>query len=286
VLAISIAGISFAGPLIRLSDADPLAIAVWRLLFSLLIVGVLLAATGSWRELRLLRRSEGLLGTAAGIMLALHFWSWNTSIGLTTIAASVVLVNLQPAFVALISARWLREAPGRMQWLGIFVALCGAAVVALAGGAINGGSPRMAMLANLLAVAGAITAAMYYTTGRKLRAGLSLWPYVTVVYGACLVTLLVLSAASGVRLTGYPPSEFMIFAALAAGPIMLGHTGMNYALRYLPAYIVNLAVLGEPIGATVLAALLPGIREVPTIGTLAGGALVLAGMILTLWRRR
>jgi drug/metabolite transporter (DMT)-like permease len=62
--------------------------------------------------------------------------------------------------------------------------------------------------------------------------------------------------------------------------MLLGHTGMNYALRYLPAYVVNLTVLGEPVGATVLAALLPGIAEVPTVGTIAGGALILAGVVL------
>ena len=63
--------------------------------------------------------------------------------------------------------------------------------------------------------------------------------------------------------------------------MLFGHTGLNWALKYLPAYIVNLTLLGEPIGATILAALLPGIREVPTPVTLAGGALILAGIYVT-----
>jgi drug/metabolite transporter (DMT)-like permease len=71
-----------------------------------------------------------------------------------------------------------------------------------------------------------------------------------------------------------------IFAGLAAGPMLLGHTGMNWALGHLPAFIVNLTTLGEPIGATILAAILPGIAEVPGGATVLGGGLVLAGVLL------
>jgi drug/metabolite transporter (DMT)-like permease len=113
---------------------------------------------------------------------------------------------------------------------------------------------------------------------------LDLWPYVALVYGACFVTLLAIAAIARVPLLPQPPRELMIFAALAVGPMLLGHTGMNWALKHLPAYVVNLTVLGEPVGATLLAALLPGIREVPSALTLAGGALVLAGILLALTR--
>jgi drug/metabolite transporter (DMT)-like permease len=75
--------------------------------------------------------------------------------------------------------------------------------------------------------------------------------------------------------------ELAIFSALAIGPMLLGHTGLNWALKYLPAYVVNLTLLGEPVGATVLAAVLPGIREVPGVATLSGGALILAGIYMT-----
>ncbi|MBW3535136.1 MAG: DMT family transporter [Gemmatimonadetes bacterium] len=82
----------------------------------------------------------------------------------------------------------------------------------------------------------------------------------------------------GVAMTGYPAREWMLFLALAAGPMMVGHTGVNYALRYVPAYVANLAMLGEPVGATLLAWALPAIREVPPATTFVGGALILAGI--------
>ena len=286
VLTLALLGISFAGPLVRLSHAHPLAIATWRLGFSLVIVAAMLLATGGWRAWRGLRAREVALACGAGVLLALHFWSWNASIGMTSVAASVVLVNTQPAIVALLSATWLGEPPTRWQWLGIGVAMLGAVVVALPELLASDERASRAMLGNLLAVVGAVTAAIYFVTGRRLRASLELWPYVGLVYGACFVALLLLSSAARVPLGGQPPRELALFAALALGPMLLGHTGMNWALRYLPAYAVNLTLLGEPVGATLLAALLPGIREAPHVATLLGGALILAGVLTTAARRR
>jgi len=280
-LVLALLGISLAAPLVRLSAAHPLVIALWRLGFSLVVVAVALAVSGSWREWRRLARRDVAIAVVAGVMLALHFWSWNASVGLTTIAASATLVNLMPVFVAALSARWLGERPTRRQVAGIGVAMLGALVVAapdLLGAGGTGGA--RALLGDLLAVGGAGTAAVYKVAGRRLRAEVGLWPYVGLVYGACFVTLLLLVAALDLRVWPQPRRELAIFAGLALGPMLLGHTGMNYALRYLPAYVVNLTVLGEPVGATLIAMLLPGIAETPGPATLVGGAVLLGGVLV------
>ena len=283
VLAAALLGISFAGPLIRLSAADPLAIAVWRLGFSLIIVAAFLIATGEWREWRSLTGRDAAIAALAGVALALHFWAWNASIHLTTIAASVTLVNLQPAILIGISALFLRETPTRPQLIGIAIAVAGAMVIAipdLVGS--SAGSGADATLGNLLATSAALTAAIYYTIGRHLRASYGVWAYVGLAYTACFVALLLFALISGASLAPQPPRELAIFGALAVGPMLLGHTGMNWALKYLPAYVVNLTVLGEPIGATILGAVLPGIRQVPPAITLLGGAIMLLGVFIAL----
>jgi drug/metabolite transporter (DMT)-like permease len=283
VLALALIGVSLSGPLVRLSHAHPLAIAAWRLGFTLAAVLLALALTGQWREWRRLHRRELAVAVAAGVTLALHFWSWNTSVALTSVAASVVLVNTQPVVVAALSAVWLREPPSRRQWLGIGIAMLGALVVAwpdLRESGATGGHPR-ALLGDLLALVGALMAAIYFVAGRRLRRALGLWSYVGLVYGTCFVVLLLLAALADAHLAPQPARELGIFAALALGPMLLGHTGLNWALARSPAYVVNLTLLGEPVGATVIAALLPGIREVPGIATFAGGAIVLAGILLT-----
>ncbi|HUF31232.1 MAG TPA: DMT family transporter, partial [Gemmatimonadaceae bacterium] len=237
-----------------------------------------------WRQWRRLDRQGMGLALGAGVMLALHFWSWNTSLSHTTVAASVVLVNTQPLLIAALSAYWLREAPTRTQWAGIALAMGGAAAIVLPDLIGSGADAPRALLGNALALAGAATAALYYLSGRRLRGTLDLWPYVALVYGACLITLIIIAIATRAPLLPQPPREWLIFAALAIGPMMLGHTGMNWALRYLPAFSVNLTTLAEPLGATLLAAALPGIREVPPLVTLGGGALVLIGIFIALPR--
>lgn len=290
VLLFALVAISTSGPLVRTSRADPLAIAVFRLGFSLVVVVIALVATGTWRELRRIRPRELLLASGAGAMLALHFWSWNASVHLTTVAASVVLVNMHPPFVALLSTFWLREKPRPMQWAGIVIAMIGAGIVAASdvssGAAAAARGPSRALLGDGLALVGAITVAVYFVAGRRLRGAYSLWPYVAVVYGAAFIVLIAIATARSVPLAGYPPRELWIFAALAAGPMLIGHTGMNYALRYLPAYLVNLTVLGEPIGATIIAFLAPNIRELPSGGTVLGGAVTLIGIARAAVRRR
>ncbi len=281
VLAFSLFGVSFAGPLVRLSAANPVTIAVWRLGFSLLIVSAFLIVTGEWRDWKRITSGELALAAAAGVSLALHFWAWNASIHLTTIAASVTLVSLQPVVVAAISAVALREAPTRWQLMGIAIAILGALVIAapdlMNESAVAANAP---LLGNLLAVSGAVTAAIYYTIGRRLRRSLGIWAYVGIVYSTAFVALFLIAFAGRIPLVPQPSREIAIFAGLALGPMLIGHTGMNWALKFLPAYVVNLTVLGEPVGATLLGALIPSIRQIPPTSTLVGGAIVLGGVII------
>jgi drug/metabolite transporter (DMT)-like permease len=288
VLSASLLGISFAGPLTRLSSADPLAIAIGRIAFSLIAIGTLLAITGEWRQFARLSWFEWFLAVGAGAILALHFWSWNASLHLTTIAASTTLVtSLQPGFVALLSIFIAHETPSRRQLVGLAIATLGAISITapdFLSGAATVATPNP-LLGNVLSVGAAAAAAIYMVVGRRLRSRLGAWSYVALVYSAALVTLLCIAAVSGIHVAPQPPRDLLIFVALAVGPMLLGHTGMNWALEHLPAYIVNLTMLGEPVGATILAAVLPGIHEIPKWTTLAGGVVILIGFIITVWNR-
>lgn len=292
VLALAVFGISWAAPLVRLSTASPLAIAAWRMAIAESVLLVLLVVRGSWKDWRRLTPRDHLIGAGAGGMLALHFWSWNASLAYTTVAASVVLVNLQPAIVAAGSAYLLHERATKRQVIGIVVGMTGAAIVTtpallgmgsttgLAAVAPFGVPPRV--FGDALAFVGAITAALYYLAGRHLRATLDLVPYVALVYGWCTVALFALALIRGDSLGPFGVADWSIFAGLAAGPMLLGHTGMNWALKHLPAHVVNLTVLGEPVGASLLAMLIPAIGEWPDLWTVGGGALILGGAIWAL----
>ncbi|NJD10743.1 MAG: DMT family transporter [Gemmatimonadetes bacterium] len=282
VLLVGVAAMSYAGPAVRFSSAPALVIAAWRLTFSVAFIALVLAfRPGAWRSVRL-GAGEWLQAVAAGLLLAAHFWSWIASLSLTTVSSSVVLVSTQPIFVALLSTLFLHERATARQWLGIVIAVTGGMVI----GWGDFGQGRAALIGDLLATAGAVFVSGYYVIGRSLRQKLDLWLYIGIVYGVAAASFMVLGALHPhVSLTGYPARDWLIFAALAAGPMMLGHTGVNYALRYLRAYVANLALLGEPIGATLIAWLLPAIHEVPGPQTLIGAVLILGGIALGVIRQ-
>ncbi len=273
----AVAAVSCAGPLVRFSTAAALVISAWRLLFSVGFIGLILLGRRSILKGARLDRRDWVLAIGAGFLLAGHFWAWVASIQLTTIASSSVLVSTQPLFVAIFSVLFLGEHPARRQWIGIVVAVLGAGII----GWGDFGSGPEAFLGDALALSAGLMAAGYFTIGRSLRQKLDLWAYTGVVYGAAAVPLtLSVMASPSLTLTGYSLQNWVVFLALAAVPMMLGHTGINYALRYLPAYVANLASLGEPIGATLIAWLLPAIQETPSSQTLIGGGLILGGIAL------
>ena len=165
---------------------------------------------------------------------------------------------------------------GSRGWLSIALAVAGAATLAGADLRVSG----HALTGDLLALAGAAFAAVYLLAGRVARRRLPLLPYVTVTYATAAALLLPAVLLRGDPLTGYTGGQWAALVALGLGPQLLGHTVFNYLLAGLRADAVAVAVLGEPIGASILALAIFG--EVPPLAALPGALAVLAGIWLTL----
>jgi drug/metabolite transporter (DMT)-like permease len=287
VLIVAVAAMSWAGPLIKFATAPPQVVSAWRLVYSVALIAAVLAVRRTPRAAFRLSARQWLLAVIAGVLLAAHFWSWIASLRYTTVASSVVLVSMQPIFVATMSALLLHERATPRQWLGILIACAGAVVIGVSDAQASD-TAQDALLGDALALAGALFVSGYYVIGRELRQQLDLWVYIAIVYGiAAAVLVLVVMLDPNTALTGYPARDWWIFAALAAGPMMLGHTGINYALRYVPAYVANIAIMGEPVGATLIAWALPALREVPNAGMMGGAVLILTGILLgSAWRKQ
>ncbi|MFB6075135.1 MAG: DMT family transporter [Haloarculaceae archaeon] len=276
-LAVAVVGVSTSAILIRWSSAPPVVAAFYRVLFTTLLLAPLLV----WRRYESVGRigRRGWLTSAgAGLALAVHFAVWFESLRHTSVAASVTLVQTQPAFVALGAAFLLGERVTRRVAAGIAIAIAGAAL--LSGGDLLGGAvgPRP-LLGDGLALIGAVMAASYVLVGRSLRQRLALVPYVLVVYGVCTLALGAIALAAGDPLAGYAPREWLLFLAMAVGPGLLGHTLINWSLAHVESSVVSVTLVGEPVGSALLALVLLG--EVPTAWTVAGGAVVLAGIVVT-----
>jgi drug/metabolite transporter (DMT)-like permease len=254
-------------------DAPSLVIAAGRLsLATLLLLPWAAQRTG---ELRELSRNSGRLVLLSGFMLGLHFAAYISSLRYTSIAAATVLATSTPVWVGLASPYILREPLRRSQRLGILFAVGGSILIGL--GATGGGSRPL--LGNVLALGSALTGAVYFLIGRQLRPHFSLSSYATIVYGCAALTLLLFAWLGGYSLLGYEPQTYLLFLLMALFPQLLGHSSYNYALAFLPAVYVSLAVISEPVGATILGLLFFG--EVPGLLTVVGGAFILVGVFRT-----
>ncbi|MFB6169109.1 MAG: DMT family transporter [Haloferacaceae archaeon] len=276
-LGVAVAAVSTGAVLVRLSAAPASVAAFYRVLFTTLPLApvALVRYRGAFARMG---RRDLAFAALSGVSLAVHFAAWFESLAWTSVAASVTLVQAQPVFVALGAWLALDERLGRRTVLGVLVAVAGAAAMSagdLLGGPAVGAAP---LLGNALALLGAVAAAGYVLAGRSLRQRVALVPYVVVVYGVCTVVLLAVVLADGAPLAGYPAREWLLFAALAVGPGLLGHTLVNWALGHLRSSVVAVSLLGEPVGATLLALVVLG--EAPAPATVAGGAAVLVGIAL------
>jgi drug/metabolite transporter (DMT)-like permease len=135
-----------------------------------------------------------------------------------------------------------------------------------------------AFLGDVLALTGALMAAAYLMIGRRLRVKVSLISYIFVVYGMAAMVLILLTIIARQPLIGYPPPAYLWFVLLALVPQLIGHSSYNWALRYLPAAVVSIATLGEPVGSTILAYFFLG--ETPTLMKIFGAILILAGIVM------
>ena len=271
-LLVSIVAVSTASILIRMSGAPPLAIATYRLAFATLILLPFYIRSGGHKRLAASSSRDILTLAAVGVVLAIHFGSWITSLGLTSVASSVLFVHIDPIFVAVVSHIYLGERVGRGTLFGIALAFVGAAAIAFSDAGVSDAS----LIGDLLAVIGAIMLGLYILAGRRLRQSLDLVSYVTPVYASSAVTLALASLVSGTSLWPYPRSELLLFLAIAIIPMIFGHTVYNWTLKWLSAPLVSISLLGEPVGATILAYLL--LDEVPSVPALFGGVLILVGI--------
>ena len=302
-LLAAIVAVSTSSIFIRFAQADApsLVIAALRLTFATLLLAPL-ALTRHRDELKKLTRAEMILGVVSGLFLAAHFATWISSLEYTTVASSVVFVSTGPLWVALLSPMLLNEQLTRAAILGLMIAILGGTVIGLSDACIWNGGLRCPDLSqvlqgrampfrtdvlmartvwgNFLALIGAWTVSGYLIIGRKLRAKMSLIPYIFLVYGISAIGLIVIMLAAGQSPLGYPAKTYGWIFLLAVFPQLIGHSTYNWALRYIPASFVALTTLAEPIGSAILAYFI--LRETPARGLLLGGILILGGIYLTL----
>ena len=280
-LFIGVLSVSFAAIFIRLAEAPPLMIAAYRLTIAsvILIPIASIRARPGLKSLTKLSRHDTLLILLSSVFIALHFGLWITSLSYTSIASSVILVTSHPAFVAVISYFLWGERLNKLTISGIVVALTG--VIFINYGGFTFGS--RAILGDLLALTAGFAMGAYLVIGGQLRARIGILSYLTIIYTCSALMLLAATIIFGHSLFGYSPITYLMLILLALGPQLIGHSSLNLAVRLIPVTFVSVAILGEPVGATLLGYFI--LSEVPTANEIAGGLLILGGIFMVMRRR-
>ncbi len=275
LVVLAVLGVSVSGPMVKWSlacGASPVMIAFGRMLLSAVLLLPLAIKNGELMQVLRAPRRQLVLACAAGLLLALHYTAWMTSLSFASTFVSTALVCTQPLFVAALSGILLHEPIKREAIPGAIVAIIGAALIALLSMTGEHGS----LLGDVLALVGAVFIAGHWLCGRAARRNLPAIGYMTFVYIVTAICLLCFSPMLG---------GFQVTTSSLGGIVVLalcctlgGHALMTYLLGFVSADVVSFALLGEPIGAALWALLL--FREPVTLPLLIGGCTVIAGLAM------
>ncbi len=272
-LPVGVIAISTASIFIKLCDAPALIIATYRMVISSLMLIPFAGYKKIWRGWE---GSEMVWFLLSGLFLSLHFAFWIASLKFTSVASSAVLVTTHPIFVGLGARLFLKEPLGVTLVLGILLSVLGSGLIGYGDFLLT----KEAMTGDGLALLGAMAASGYFLVGRRMRGKQDLLPYIFPVYSISGLTLIFLSLLFQKPFFGYSANTYLWMVLLALIPQLIGHTTFNWSLKYLPASMVAIAILGEPIGSTLLAYLILG--EKLTVLKSLGGAFILSGILIAL----
>ena len=270
-LIIGIFGISTSAILIRWSSSDPLVIGSYRQTFATFLFLPFLIKD-KFKEITSLKINEVMELVLIGLLLGAHFGFWISSVKAASVAASVLLGTCHIVYVSIIGWLIFGESLNSKGIFGTLVALSGILILFWGDLIEDPGNFK----GNILAFISGILAGLYYLGGRKHRKKISLPTYAFMVYLSSAISMWIIVLVQDLEYQQISNSEFKLFFLMALVPTLLGHTMQNWALAFLPAYIISITLLVEPIGSGLLAWLI--FNEIPSLGVLIGGIIVLCGV--------
>ncbi|MBP1155674.1 MULTISPECIES: DMT family transporter [unclassified Paenibacillus] len=274
LLLVGIVAISFSSIFVRWSNSPVSAIAMYRLVITALIMLPFL-----WRYRQDIREigTRDWIGLAwSGLALGLHFLLWMGSLRLTTVASSTAILALEPVIVLIGACLFFHQRTNLLAVLSMLVAITGAILIGYGDWGLTG----QALLGDLLSLLGTVAVAIHMLLGKRLLSRIPAFLYSFFVFVFAAAVLALYNLGFGYAFTGYEASEWGIFLLMALVPTLFGHYLFNWLLKFMRPESVSMSVLGEPLGATVLAYLLLG-ESITWLQT-AAGALLLVGVWLFL----
>ena len=273
----------FAPILVRFAtDVEPLTLAAMRTGFAVLIL------LPFWLPKRESIKSLARKGVkarwliTAGVCLGLHFSFWIASLHYTSVASASVLVTMHPVMLIIAESLIFDKKFKAIVWLGVIISFMGSALLGLADESSLDQFPQ-ALLGNSLAFTAAVIFVAYFLIGRKIRQNAEWIDYVFYVYSSAAVTCILLTLIWVGGIPYISITALIVGVALAAGPTIIGHGSMNYAVKYVSPTLLSTLILSEAIFAAIAAYFI--FDEMPSILSIGAMFVILTGVAFT-WSRR
>jgi len=271
LLFVGIAGLSLAGVFYRAASAPPIAMVAWRMLIGAAVLLPVTAVTSAMNRRYRIASNDVIWSIVSGTCFCVDLVLWAISLRYTSIASAALFVSTQPIFVAAFSATALGERPSRATLVGIALGIAGIAIV----GAVDLRLAGHALVGDLLAVSAAFAETAYLLIGRRVRRHVDAPRYALVVYATCAACCWIALAALRVpaSMSGH---DMMMALGVALSATVVGHTLVSFSLGHMPAPVVAVSFLAQPLLAAFFAyAILH--QSIPWT-TAAGGLIALAGI--------
>lgn len=272
-LLLGVLAIGMAPILVRFGDADPSAIAFWRIALTLPIMYLI-----AWRKETIVTtkptRTDYFWLISTGVAFAANLALWHLSINLTKIANATLFDNCAPIFVCLITWLFFKQKLGAIIWLGLLLSIVGGVMLTLPHLEF---SPQY-LQGDMLALLAGFFYAIYIISVQKARRVFGVMHLMAHSGVVSCVTLAITMIFTGESFTIQSQSGLMAILALAFIVHLSGQGLITYALRFVPATLSSITLLGQAIIGTVAAWII--FKEVLTPIQIVGGIIILIGIAL------
>jgi drug/metabolite transporter (DMT)-like permease len=272
ILFIGVVAVSFSAILIKWSTAPASVIGMYRLVLTVLMMCPFLI--GRTKAFLQISKREYVILALSGLFLGLHFLFWIGSLKYTSVASSMIIISLEPIFVMIGAYMLFRERTSLKGALCTAIAIVGAALVAWGDIGVSGS----ALFGDALSLLGTIAVSGYMLAGQSLRGSMPSFHYNFIVFIIASLIQCVYNLFARIQMVDYSLHEWLLFLLLAIIPTVFGHLLFNWLLKYVNAAVISMSILGEPVGAMILAYFLLG--EHTTASQIAGGVLCIVGVSL------
>lgn len=267
---VGVIAVSFSAIFIKWCTAPASIIGMYRLLLT-----VVLFLPFTWAQRRAFRdcsRKDWTYLCLSGLFLGLHFLFWIGSLKHTSVTSSMIITALQPIFV-MVGALIVFSERTRLTALGsVSIAILGAGIIGWGDVHMSNESAH----GDLQSLLGTVAISVYMLVGQGVRTRIPSTSYNTVVFAIAGLVLGIYNWIAMIPVTGYSWTDWKWFLLLALIPTVFGHALFNWMLKYVNAVTISVSILGEPVGAIILAALL--LNERIQLVQYVGGCLCLVGV--------